>query len=203
MISADEQRLANALAVLAVSRRDEAAWETVFRQMWPFVRTIVYRRLGSVEGLADDAAQEVFSRLLRSCPFSRLREPDAFRGYVWRVSDNVARTYRRRLLLRPTTPLPAAEHEEAALADTITARRLHGDLELKQLLHQEWRELGGSDRRVLRLLVEGHSIGEIAAALGVSYGAAAVRLMRLRIRLRKSLVLKGIMVARPARAPGM
>lgn len=198
MIPADELSLENALAVLAVSRRDEAAWETVFRQMWPFVRTVAYRRLGSVEGLADDAAQEVFARLLRSCPFSRLREPDAFRGYVWRVSDNVARTYRRRLLARPTTPLPAAEHEDAAMADTITARRLHDDLEVKQLLHQEWRGLNASDRRALRLMVEGHSIGEIAVALGVSYGAAAIRLMRLRIRLRKSLVLKGIIAARTA-----
>ena len=63
MIPGQKESIADALAVLAVSRRDETAWATLYKQMWPFVRAIAYRRLGSVEGLADDAAQEVFARL--------------------------------------------------------------------------------------------------------------------------------------------
>jgi len=193
---ADAGDLERALAVLAVSRRDEDAWETVFRVMWPFVRATVYRRLGSVDGLAHDAAQEVFSRLLRSCPFQRLREPDAFRGYVWRVSDNVARTYRRRVLAHPTTTLTDGDQETLADGETVAGQRVQEELELRQLLQHEWRQLGGVDRRALSLLVRGCSIGEIATALGVSYGATAIRLMRIRSRLRNSLTLKGILAAR-------
>jgi len=63
VIPGQKESIADALAVLAVSRRDETAWATLYKQMWPFVRAIAYRRLGSVEGLADDAAQEVFARL--------------------------------------------------------------------------------------------------------------------------------------------
>ncbi len=187
-----KQSIAEALAVLAVSRRDENAWATLYRQMWPFVRAVVYRRLGSVEGLADDAAQEVFARLLRSCPFSRLREPDAFRGYVWRISDNVARTYRRRLISRHELPLPGGEEQE--VADSRQARGQQA-IELKELMQQAWRRLSFSDRRVLRMLVQGHSTKEIAREIGVSYGAAAIRLMRLRSKLRNSLVLNGILAA--------
>lgn len=191
MITGDESSIAEALAVLAVSRRDDAAWEKLYRHAWPFVRAIVYRRLGGVEDLAEDAAQEVFIRLLRSCPFSELRSPDAFRGYLWRVSDNVARTYRRRIMARQVMLT-----KEEALAANDASPDGPDDIELGQLLQDVWRGLSAPDRRLLRMLVEGYSIREIAHKLGVSYGAAAIRLMRLRNKLRKSFVFKGLLTAR-------
>jgi RNA polymerase sigma factor (sigma-70 family) len=191
VIPEQKQAMAEALAVLAISRRNEEAWQTLHKQTWPFVRAIVYRRLGSVNGLAEDAAQEVFIRLIRSCPFSRLRNPDAFRGYVWRVSDNVARTYRRRLLSHPELPL---SDERDEVADSIQSRGQQ-DVELEELMDQSWQRLSHSDRRLLRMLIYGHSIKEIAKEIGVSYGAAAIRIMRLRGKLYNSLVLNGIMTA--------
>jgi RNA polymerase sigma factor (sigma-70 family) len=190
VIPEQKQAMAEALAVLAVSRRNEKAWETLYKQMWPFVRAIAFRRLGSVNGLAEDAAQEVFIRLIRSCPFSRLRDPDAFRGYVWRVSDNVARTYRRRLLSHQEL----SRSDEWEEADSIQSRGQQ-DVELEELMEQSWQRLNFSERRLLRLLIYGHSIKEIAKEVGVSYGAAAIRIMRLRGKLYNSLVLNGIMAA--------
>ncbi len=191
----NESSLAEALAVLAVSRGDEAAWERLYRLSWPFVRAVVYRRLGGVEGLAEDAAQEVFVRLLRSCPFEDLQSPDAFRGYLWRVSDNVARTYRRRIASRPTVPLT----DDAASQIYDASANLADEVQLGHLLNDVWSRLSDPERHVLRMLIEGQAIGEIAKKLGVSYGAAAIRIMRLRGKLRKSFVFKGMLAADRAR----
>jgi RNA polymerase sigma factor (sigma-70 family) len=190
VIAQDESSLAEALAVLAVSRRDEKAWENLYRLCWPFVRTVVYRRLGGVEGLADDAAQEVFVRLLRSCPFAKLRSPDAFRGYLWRVSDNVARNYRRRIATSPTVALP----DEEGFGVSGPGAGLPEDVELGHLLQDLWHGLSSPERRLLRMLIDGYTVREIADKLGISYGATAIRVMRLRGKLRKSLICKGLMV---------
>jgi RNA polymerase sigma factor (sigma-70 family) len=187
----NDSDIAEALKTLAVSRRDEEAWETLYRHSWPFVRAIIYRRLGAVEGLVDDAAQEVFVRLLRSCPFSELRSPDAFRGYLWRVSDNVARRYRQQIVMSRTVALP----DEGALPPNNTSVDLLDDVELGQLLQSVWRQSTEAERGLLRLLIEGYSIGEIAQKLRINYGTAAIRIMRLRRRLRKSFAFKGIRAA--------
>lgn len=177
--------------MLAVSRRNDKAWETLYRLNWPFVRAIVYRRLGSVEGLAEDATQEVFYRLIRSCPFPSLRDPEAFRGYIWRVSDNVARTYRRRLLSRQELSVPGDPEE---VADPIPPQGQQ-EVELQELMEESWQQLSLSERHLLSLLVAGHTIKDIAKKIDVSYGAAAIRVWRLRAKLHKSLVLNGILAA--------
>jgi len=62
-------------------------------------------------------------------------------------------------------------------------------------MQEAWRGLSFADRRLLRMLVHGESIKEIAYQFGISYGAAAVRLMRLRGKLRNSLIMNGILAA--------
>jgi RNA polymerase sigma factor (sigma-70 family) len=194
--TAADRRLSDALTKLAANRRDKDAWETVYRQMRPFVYGVVYRRLRGDQALAEDATQEVFLRLVRSFPFSRLRDVDAFRGYVWRVGDNVALTYRRRIMAHPTTSLEHSRMDapdELAIGDDPT-----GDIEMKEILNQVWQGLGAEERRLLRLLLAGHSIREVASALRISYTAAGVRVWRLRMKLRKLPVFSGIQAAADA-----
>ena len=191
MTPTEEKRLADALARLAIRRRDREAWETLYGVMRPFVYSVVYRRLGGSAALAEDATQEVFLRLVRSSPFDRLRKVDAFRGYTWRVADNVALTYRRRLLAHPTAPLDD-EREEASAIEHASGTDWTGEVEIKELLNEVWQELSSADRRLLRLLLDGCSIREVAKALAFNYSAAAVRVWRLRAKLRKSLVFNGI-----------
>jgi DNA-directed RNA polymerase specialized sigma24 family protein len=122
---------------------------------------------------------------------------DAFRGYVWRVADNVALTFRRRLLARPTASLED-QPEEAPAAERAGSTDWIGEVEIKELLSGVWQELSASDRRLLRMMLSEHSIQEIADALAISYSAAAVRIWRLRSKLRKSLVFNGIDAAASA-----
>jgi RNA polymerase sigma-70 factor (ECF subfamily) len=197
MKAVDEKHLVDALSTLAVRRRDRDAWETVYRLMRPFVYSVVYRRLRGSADLAEDATQEVFLRLVRSFPFGRLREVDAFRGYVWRVANNVALTYQRRILAHPTTQLDT-EFEETSAAEDRVSMDWVGDVEVKELLSEVWPELSTNDRKLLRMLLAGHSIGEIGRAFGLAYGAAALRVWRLRVRLRKSHLFNGIEAATSA-----
>jgi RNA polymerase sigma-70 factor (ECF subfamily) len=183
------------VARLASSPADEEALRALYRQTWPFVFAVVYRRLHGAKALAEEASQEVFLRLVRACPFKRLRDPDAFRGYVWRVADNVARTYARRVLARHAAEVTPPEAEVGA-ADVQHFDRVEEELGAEELLRQVMGAIESRDRELLRLVLEGHSLSEIAKATGLTYGNAAVRLHRLRRRLRKSLFSKE---SRPSR----
>jgi RNA polymerase sigma-70 factor (ECF subfamily) len=178
----DKSSLSKILGLLAKSRTDEKAWASLYRQMWPFVIAIFYRQLGGIKEVAEDAAQEVFLRLVRSCPFGKLQNTDPFRAYVRRVAQNVARTYRYRFLKR-------AEREqemETTLEEVVDSKQpLPEDyLEQEQLLRSIIAQLDETDRQLIRLLAKDLSLLDVAKATGLTYTNAAVRLHRLRRKLR-------------------
>lgn len=177
------------LAQLATTRADEEAWRALYRQMWPFVFAAVYRRLRGDGALAEDASQEVFIRLVRACPFERLRDPEAFRRYLWRVADNVARTYARQVVGRHAAEVLTSEAEASGM-DVQRFSRTGEELDAQDLMRRVVGDLTPSDRELLRLVLEGHSLSELAEARGLTYGNAAVQLHRLRQRLRNSLFSK-------------
>lgn len=47
------------------NRQDEAAWEDLYRKLWPYVMASMYRGLGGNRTLAEEAAQDVMFRILR------------------------------------------------------------------------------------------------------------------------------------------
>jgi RNA polymerase sigma-70 factor (ECF subfamily) len=175
------------VARLASAPADEEGWRALYRQIWPFVFAVTYRRLRGARALAEDASQEVFIRLARTQPFDRLREAEAFRRYVWRVADNVARTYARRQASHQAAEVSTADPDASASQGVMHPTDVMGNLEAEALLHQLMKHLGEGDRDLLRLVLEGRSLSDIAGTMGLSYGAAAVRLHRLRERVRKSL----------------
>lgn len=168
---------------LATSPADEDAWAHLYRLMRPYVFAVVYRRVRGVAGLAEDITQEVFIRLARSRPFVRVRDADAFRRYVWRVADNVARTHVRGLMRRAAVEAQSggAMHEEG-LSDAA--------VDSGSLLLEGIQELEVRDRELLGLVLEGHSLADIARLTGLTYTNVGVRLHRLRQRLRKWLTAK-------------
>lgn len=183
---------ADLLARLAADPTNEEAWASLYQTMWPFMLGVVYRRLRGAEGLAEDAAQEVFVRLARAHPFDRFRDTDAFRGYVWRVADNVARTYARRLLGRRATEVavPEAAIEDAAMVESPRTSSAEDEFATGQLRDKLLGELDRNDLEIVRLLLAGRTLSEIASAVGLTYSNAGVRLHRLRRRLRKYLFEK-------------
>jgi RNA polymerase sigma factor (sigma-70 family) len=187
MISPDPE-IDSALKRLATSRQDDQAWSLLFRRMWPFIFSVVYRRMQGDRTAAEDATQEVFIRLVKSCPFDELSTADAFRGYAWRVADNVGRTYRqRRAKVREIQWIDEepTEHQEPDFEIEI---------ELDEILGDVWRNLDPAERKLLRLILSGTKLNEIARKCHLSYANAGVRVFRLRRKLRKSLISHGLMV---------
>jgi RNA polymerase sigma factor (sigma-70 family) len=179
----ESETLTDLLRRLAISPVDENAWISLYRRLWPFVIAVMYRRLrGSQRAMAEDAAQEVFVRLLRSPPFQQIQDADAFRGYLWRIADNVAKSHRRKAWKdeRGVQLLPEwrADDEGADLA--LEEKRFT----LEETLHRAQKQLDPKEFELLQLVIEGWSLGEVAGILGLSYSNTGVRLHRLKRKLR-------------------
>ncbi|MBP1633080.1 MAG: polymerase, sigma-24 subunit, subfamily [Acidobacteria bacterium] len=149
----------------------EARFSTLFARHYPAVFGYAARRVGRDE--AGDAAAEVFTvawRRLSRVPAEPETLPWLY-GVAHKVVANQERAARRRLRLEAraaVSPGAAVEAPGAAALDVEAA-----------LLR-----LGSADREVLRLAAwEELQPAEIAAVLGCSANAAAVRLHRARQRL--------------------
>jgi RNA polymerase sigma factor (sigma-70 family) len=152
----------------------------------PFVFAVVSRRLGVADRrAADDATQETFLRLLRSRPFARIPDSETLRAYVWRTADNVAKT-----LLRKTRA-EAAHERDAMEWGGIEPSAVELDSEIALLARDVFNfaenVLEPKDRDLFRLLLGGAKLGEAARHLGLSYSNAAVRLHRIRLKIRSFL----------------
>ncbi|MEL7689644.1 RNA polymerase sigma factor [Citromicrobium bathyomarinum] len=127
---------------------------------------------------ARDLEQDIHLELWRS--FERFDGNCALKTWVFRVAHNVAADHAGRHSRRPATvdideidTLPATNAGESTLAESHALTRLHAIIRTLPLL----------DAQVILLWLEGHSGAEIAEVTGLSTGAVATRLSRLRDRL--------------------
>lgn len=127
---------------------------------------------------ARDLEQDIHLELWRS--FERFDGNCALKTWVFRVAHNVAADHVGRDARKPATvdideldSLIATGEGEAARAETHALQRLHTIIRTLPLL----------DAQVILLWLEGHSGAEIAEVTGLSSGAVATRLSRLREKL--------------------
>ena len=133
---------------------------------------------------AEDVAQEALLRAYRR--FDRLRDRNRFRAWLVRIAFRLAldrlrsgkrRELRDTLWSQPQHQPPAATAEDLAASNEFQAH-LEGALA----------ELPGKLRLVLLLAaMEGHTIDEIAAMLGVSAGTVKSRIFYARKQLAEKL----------------
>ncbi len=124
---------------------------------------------------ARDLEQDIHLELWRS--FARFDGNCALKTWVFRVAHNVAADHVGRATRKPETveideleTLPASGVGEAAMAEGHALARLHAIIRTLPLF----------DAQVILLWLEGHSGAEIAEVTGLSSGAVATRLSRLR-----------------------
>jgi len=130
----------------------------------------------------DDVTQDVFIRMLRGLP--RLREPEHFRAWLFRLARNSSFDYLRRQRLRKFwTTLSDAEFKEIPEANGGDQAR-----HFAETFEHALRDFAPRDRELLALALQGHSYEEIAAQLGVSHGSVKGRLSRVREHLRLAML---------------
>src|SRR5438094_438386 len=97
MTLTQKSRLNEYLRKLARDNGDSETWNQMYDLLWPRVVSTTYRALGGLKDRADDAAQEVFYRLVNYGDFSRARAADEFLGYLNVICDNVAADFLKEL----------------------------------------------------------------------------------------------------------
>ena len=120
-----ERRAALQEELTALAGGDRAAFDPLFRRLWPLLRGFARRFLPDAE--ADDAAQEALMRLFhRASEFDPKR--DALRWSLgiaaWQVRTHRTKARRRRETTTGDEPVradPAPSPEEAALASQLSA----------------------------------------------------------------------------------
>lgn len=168
-----------------VERREQAAFEAIFRRYEALV-SAVCRRILRDEDAARDAAQAVFLALALKA--DRLDRSRPLGPWLHRVAWDVAVSHRRSLEARRSREREATARPPS-LPDDV-------DPELLAILDQEINGLPERYRRALVLFhLEGRTLEETAAALGCSPGTAGSWLFRGRRILRGRLARRGVTTA--------
>lgn len=150
----------------------------LYRTLGPLIRSRCARLLGD-PGLAEDATQEVFIRMIRKA--GDLPDATAYLKWLYRVSTNYCLNWirdNRRLEYRAPEELP-----ERGRAPELEER-----LALRQVLDAV---LHDADERMQQVFVyafvDGLTQDEVADLIGVSRRAVVKRIKRLRDRLERQL----------------
>jgi RNA polymerase sigma factor (sigma-70 family) len=171
--------------LLAAVPHDAAAFEAFYRRYVRRVTGFAVKRCSSAEDAADVVAH-TFVRLIAAA-----RRYDPSRGrpdtFLLGITANVIRDVERRnarhrallskLAGRELLEADDLDRIEAAIDAAGTADRVRDALEAVPPGEQE----------MLRLVATGHTPGQAADQLGISYPAGRARLSRARRRIRRSL----------------
>ncbi len=161
---------------------------------------------------AEDAAQEVFLRLIESVRQGRTREVGSLTALVFtiarRLSIDVGRQWSRRPRMESLDAPAGAGDRTESIADSVPDRAegprdAAARRERERLVQDALRELDEETRFVITLRhVEGMSSRDVAETLGIAEGTVWSRLHRGLATLRSRLAPKAIdLPARPARSP--
>lgn len=167
-------------AVVAAQAGDQKAFEALFRAHKDAIYSLILHFARDPE-VAADVTQDTFVRAWEQLP--RLRAPEAFGGWLRAMAMNLVRDYFRHT--HDTDPLDAAAfvagNEEPPEQVAEQTERAH-------ILREAILALPEHQRVVLAMYhLEGMTVGDIVAALGLPKGTVVSRLARGRETLRRRL----------------
>lgn len=134
--------------------------------------------------------KEVFLRLYFS--LDRLRVPEAFEPWLYRLSVNACYDYLRRSRRQPETRMSDLSEQQVVMADAAAGSRVQREEDeqerVRDLVTDMFSAVSEDDRILLTLKeVEGLSLRELEAVYGVNENALKVRLFRARQRVLKNM----------------
>jgi RNA polymerase sigma-70 factor (ECF subfamily) len=171
---------------IAAIARDPGALEAFYREHIAAVQRFVARRVADPY-LAADLTADIFLAAIDSAHTYQANRASP-QSWLFGVAQNVVAAERRRCG-RETRALARFSARALVEADDLAAivARIDAQAEARQL-SAAMTVLSERDRALLELVsLEELSLAEAAAALGMSGGAARIRLFRARRRLRQRL----------------
>lgn len=172
----------------ACKRGEPEAFEELVRLTHRDVYTLCMRLLGNPDDAAE-SAQETYIKLIRT--IRSFRGESKFSTWLYRVTSSVAiSALRKRARRQAEVPLEATDWQ-AIPASTDPSAEVER-LQLRERLDRALMALPPGYRAVAVLKdVHGFSLAEIGKQLGITEGAAKVRLFRARQRLKDMLYEDG------------
>jgi RNA polymerase sigma-70 factor (ECF subfamily) len=169
-------------AALVLAARAGEAWaqEALFRRHAPMVNGLAYRLMGR-DADVDDLVQESFAQAFGG--LARLQDPQSFAKWLGSVVVRTAsKILRRRKLL---TRLGLRRTADPVDVDTIASRVVGPDVAAELRRTYERLERLPVDQRVALVLrrIEGMSLDEVAASMGVSLATAKRRIAAAELAL--------------------
>jgi len=176
-------------------QRDEAAFERLVQRHVNLVFSAALRQTGGDAQTAEDVTQTVFADLARKA--GSLSRRGGITGWLYTGTRFAAAKLRRAEQRRKTR-----EHEMTEMNATSgdEASPSHWQ-ELAPVLDEAMHDLKAQDREaVLLRYFQSRDFKSVGAALGLSEGAAQMRVSRAVERLRRALMRRGIAVSAAALA---
>jgi len=172
------RRIWEMMLVIRCQAGDDGAFEELMRAMQPRLSYFVERRAGGGRD-AGDLLQDVWIDVYRRLP--SLKEPKAFRAWLYRIVRNRIISASRRVTLA-TRPLPEGGRDEPAGPGPETRSRD------SELLHRALHQLSPEHREVLVLrFLEGMGNEEIAVAIDCPEGTVRSRIHYAKRALRRAM----------------
>jgi RNA polymerase sigma-70 factor (ECF subfamily) len=174
---------------------DFRAFQQLVQRWQNRVFTLAYRILGQRQD-AEDVTQQTFLSVIEH--LEQFRGESSVLTWVLRIATNHALQVLRRkrsqsalsldTLMSETEDRAPLPHPEYIAQWRNDPQRLAQDQEVRQLIEQALHELDDKYRLVFVLRdIEGLSVRETAAILGISESNVKVRLLRARLQLRERL----------------
>lgn len=166
---------------------DRHSFRMLYQRYQQKVRSTLYQLCG--KAVLDDLVQDVFLKVWQGLP--KLRNPDYFATWLYRISWNVATDQRRRFARQITNPVDI-ETQDHLMADQHREEALTA-LHYQELIQQGLQTLSLEHRAVLVL----HDLKdlpqkEVAEVLAVPLGTVKSRLHHARRSLRQFLETQGV-----------
>jgi RNA polymerase sigma-70 factor (ECF subfamily) len=159
--------------MVAAQDGDSASYEKLLRELMPYVRGIVQRRLFD-SGAVEDVVQNVFMSVHRARHTYRPERP--FRPWINAVARNAVVDFIRERGQRSQREISL---EQSAIPEPAVEAEIPGESALDPALQQALESLPTAQREAVVLIhLDGLSVAEAAVRAGVSKSALKVRAHR-------------------------
>lgn len=166
---------------------DRAAFEELYHRFCPAVAGRLSHMLGPSSPQVSDLVQETFEHAYQN--LKRLRDEGQFRKWLMRIASNQCRSSFRRNKRSILRLWDRPERQETVASPLQSVDETYPTL---HAVHRALGSLSDSLREAVVLFeLEGLSLAEMSAELGIPLHTAASRVRRGRERLRKALERMG------------